>query len=211
MAHALTIEDFVRQRLGDRENVDYFPGEGELSALCWRHVVCREARTSFVFQALEFRENPLPTPGVLTTGMFWAYCYSSYAPSIYRYLYDCCAFDRGLHQPGHRYGVFQANAYLDDVYIDVQPEIDEVSLTLKFATVVSGAVTLTGLAININRVMHDVFTSIADDIAKLAIYQSTLGGATDLREAKRIAREEAQAWLQGGRIPIIPMRGTRRY
>ena len=210
MSYTFIIEDYVRQRLGDRETEDYFPGEGELNAICWRHVVCRDTRATIQLSAIESRMTPLPSPGISSAGSFWIYPTSYYIPSVYRVLELCCSFDQWTHQENHKYGFFEANAYLDDVFMSSQPEIDEIALTVHFDTVQTGVLTLTGHVININRLMNDIFTAIADDIAKLAIYQSTLGGATDLRDAKRIAREEAQAWLQGSRIKNIPMKGTRR-
>lgn len=211
MTNRFYIEDFVRQRLGDRELEDYFPGERELTNICFRNVPCRESRISLDFLAIEERMTPLPTPGVSSTGSYWAYPFSYYTPSLFRVLGSCgCVFPFDRYQPNHKYALFQANAYLDGEFCDPQPDIDEVGLTAAFDTPASGELVVTGLVISINRLMNDIFKSIADDIAKLAIYQSTLGGATDLREARQQANFQAAAWLTGSYISVNPLKGIRR-
>lgn len=205
----LLIEDFIRQRLGDRDTVDYFPASGELTGIIWRFVVCRNMRLTLPLITLETRMTPLLTPGV-SLGTFWAYTISNYTPSIYYRILSCCAFDSTIHQPSHKYALFQANAYVDDVYEDPQPEIDEIGLTADFPAAVTGAVSLTGYIVNINRLMFDIFTAIANDEGKLAIYQSTLGGAVDLRQAAQAAQREAGNWLRGTIVSREPLKGARR-
>ena len=210
MSISLTVEEFIRQRLGDRDLRDYFPGDRELEGIIWRNVACRCNPISVTLTALEIRATPLPTPGDVYTGSFWAYCQSPYNSGIYGSMLQTCYCDTTIDQPSHIYCLFQANAYIDGVYASPQPEIDEISLLAQFNTVVSGTVTLIGYVVNLSRLMHDVFMSIANDLGKLAIYQSTVGGTTDLSQAAVQARREAGNWLRGTMIYCPPLRGTRR-
>ncbi len=204
-----TVEDFVRQRLGDTENKDYFPGVGELTNIVYRHVVSRTSQLVLDLTATEIRLTPLPTPGVSTAGEFWIYQITQYQSSVFNRVMEQISFDSQLHQPSQRYGLFQTNVYLDDVFLTSQPDIDEINLSVEFSSAVSGKVQLRGYVVNISRLMHDVFIAIADDINKLAIRQSSAGGSVNLIEAGRIAREQAQAWLIGTMAHEFPGQGAR--
>lgn len=208
---SFSTEDFVRQRLGDRETEDYFPGENELTNLCWRFIVCRcRATLELDLCAAESRMTPLPTPGVSSVGSFWVYQLSQYEPGIYNRILSLCAFDEYVHQYNHRYALFQANAYVSGDYANPQPAIDEVALLVNFDAITTGPVVLSGYVLNLNRLMHDIFMALANDSGKLAIYQSTLGGATDLRVASLAAQREAGNWLRGSAVYKRPLRGSRR-
>lgn len=207
---ALAVEDFVRQRLGDRQTSDYFPGTDELRDICFRFVVCRTTRLTLPLVAVETRGIPLPVPGDSSIGKFWAYSMTQYTQGIWPRILQCCAFDEQINQPTHRYALFQANAYVNDAFPDPQPDINEISLLVEFEAQQEGTVNLTGYPINLNRLMYDIFTAIANDIGKLAIYQSTLGGATDLRQAADAAQREAGKWLRGSLVRQRPLRGARR-
>ncbi len=204
-----TVEDFIRQRLGDRETEDYFPGDGELTNIIWRHVVSRTSQLTLNLTSIEIRLTPLPTPGVNSSGAFWIYNITQYEGNLFFRVAESFTFEYVLHQPAHRYALFQTNAYLDDVFITSQPDIDEVVLSATFDPAVTGTVSLRGYVVNLNRIMHEIFMAIADDISKLAIFQSTVGGSTNLIQAARIAKEEAQSWLVGTLVYDPPMRGSR--
>jgi len=205
------VEDFVLQNLGDRETKDYFPGDGELSQICWRQVCTRCTTLSLSLCAIETRKIPLPTPGISTVGSWWAYFNSEYHQGLYyKILNSCAGCTDELDQPQHKYGLFQSNIYVDGVYYPSQPFIDEVSLIVDFGENISGAVTLVGRPINLNRLMHDVYMMIAGDIAKLAIMQSSMGSSVDLRSAAQEARRQAGYWMSGTMIKRPPLKGARR-
>jgi len=201
-------EEFVRQRLSDRDTVDYFPAAGELEAICWRWVMRRDSQVTLVLSAMEVRLTPLAIVG---SSHFWQYCISQYQGGIAQWpLLQGCAFDNTIHQPAHKYALFQSNCFIDGVH-NYGALIDEINLSAEFTTDQSGTITLKGYPLNISRLMHDVFHAIADDVDKLAIYQSTMGGATDLREAGKRARAAGAAWLKGSYIPQQKLMGSRRW
>jgi hypothetical protein len=131
-------------------------------------------------------------------------------PLLWYPILQQCALDTNVHQPAHQYALYQANAYVDGV-LDYTALIDELALSVEFTSDKTGPITLVGYPINLNRLMFDVFSAIADDEAKLAIYQSTIGGATDLRGAAAEARKQAAYWLKGTIIPQQKLMGRRRW
>ena len=203
MSVTFTVEDYIKQRLGDRDLEDYFAAADEMTDIIWRSVVCRSTRLTLSMLTIEQR-------GSATTGTFWAYATTQYTPNIFQRVLACCSFDQLVHQPNHKYALFQANAYVDDVFAVVQPDIDEIVIAAEFTEEETGAVALTGYPLNLNRVMYDIFTAIADDEGKLAIYQSTLGGSTDLRVAAREAQRRAGNYLRGTMIAAPKLKGLRR-
>lgn len=211
MPRSLSVESWVRQRLDDRANEDYFQPPDDLSGICWKHVVdCRCTQVVVTLKAIEARMTPLVTPGVYTAGTLWIMCSSYGCSSLYSCFLSCGALDPLKDQPQHKYGLYQANAYIDEDFAEPQPEIDEIGITAEFSAIVSGDVTLIGYPINLNRLMFDIFTAIADSLGKLAISQSTAGGTTDLRTAAEEAKRRAGAWLNGTIIHAVPLRGSRR-
>ena len=174
MSVKLYVEDYVRQRLSDLDLIDYFNHADELTDIIWRFVICRTTRLTLPLGSMETRMTPLLTPGDTGVGTFWAYQLTQYTTSFYYRVLSCCVRDSIMHQPNHKYAFFQANAYVDGVYADPQPDIDEIALLAEFATAVSGTVELTGYGVNLNRLMYDIFSGIANDIGKLSIRQSTL-------------------------------------
>ena len=206
MMSKLLVEDFVRQRLSDRDNVDYFPGGGELEDICWRSVVRRNTVTVTLLP-LNRRGIPITTPGSST---LWMYPESQYVGGLGVYpWFQFLEMNEIRHQPNHRYAIFQANAFDDGVYED-SAAINEIVLSAEFGTEVDGPITLVGYPINLSRLMYDVFTSIADDINKLALYQSTIGGTTDLSTAGVMVRQQAAYWMKGTIIPTKRLLGRRR-
>lgn len=204
----LTVENFVRQRLSDRETVDYFPGDGELTDICWRHVVNRSSQTTLTLCAVEVRGSPLAVAG---SSEYWMYDTSQYVAGVAIYpTLQMAARDQQIHQPGHKYALFQVNAFDDGVH---QPsaEVNEVTLAATFEVATDGPVTLRGYALNLSRLMFDVFQSIADDLNKLAIYQSTLGGTVDITKAGELARKQGATWLKGTIVPQKPLKGINNF
>lgn len=212
MSISLTVEDFVRERLDDVVNKDYYNDIArELEAICWRFVSsCRCSTLSLDMCSLGTRMTPLPTPGDSSAGPFWAYCYSQYNPSLYNHILAQCSIDQMIDQPNHKYALFNCNAYINGVYAVPQPHIDEIALLAEFSTTVVGPVTLAGYPINISRLMGDIFDALANSLGKLSISQSSVGGTTDLRSAALEANRQAGVWRRGSMIYKAPNKGVRR-
>lgn len=208
--NSLTVEDFVRQQLGDTQTNDYFPGSGELTGIIWAFVLDRTRQVSLNLGAIETRSAPLPTPGVSTIGTEFIYDYTQYTFALYDNILSFYIQDSLVNQNSHKYALFQANAYVDDEFAAIQPDINEIILSATFSVVTSGAVQLRGYAVNLSRLMNDIFNKIADDEGKLAIFQKSLSTTTDLREVAAIARKRAAEWLVGTTIYKEPLKGFRR-
>ena len=99
---------------------------------------------------------------------------------------------------------------MDDVFEATQPGINEIILSATFSAVTSGAVQLRGYAVNLSRLMNEIFNKIANDEGKLAIFQKSLSTTTDLREVANVARKRAAEYLVGTNIYKAPLRGFRR-
>lgn len=201
--YRLTIEEFIRQQLGDIDTRDYFPGVGELEGIVWRHIVCRNTM-SLILSPMGIRLTPLSPPG--DTGSCWGYLITQYDYSLYANILRACECGEYFHQPQHKYAMFQVNVFDDGVLV-TDATIDEISLMVTFSADTNGPITMEGYPVNLSRLMHGIFMAIADDEGKLGVYQSTFGGTTDMRDASKIAMDRAGKWLSGTFVYKRPLSG----